>query len=140
MDLYQEFGRIMTEQNQIALATCTGCCPNVRIVNFCWDSSREGVIYFSTFGSNQKVKEFQENSTVAFTTIPSTGNAHVRVKNATVQKSKHTIYDLKDAFVKKIPEYEMTIKQAGKYLVLYELHFKEADVTVDMKNRGSITL
>lgn len=140
MDFTQEFSRIMAEQTQIALATCTEGHPNVRIVNFCCDSARKGVIYFSTFSSNQKVIEFQQNSKVAFSTIPSTGNAHVRVKNAIVQKSEQTIYDLRDAFVQKIPEYEMTIKQAGKYLVLYELNFEEADVTVDMKNRDSITL
>lgn len=140
MNFTEKFSQIMAEQSQIALATCADDRPNVRIVNFCNDSSKKGVIYFSTFGNNQKVKEFKVNSTVAFTTIPSTGNAHVRVKKATVHKSEQTIYDLRDMFVQKIPEYEMTIKQAGKYLVLYELHFEEADVTVDMKNQGSITL
>lgn len=140
MDFSREFDRIMMEQNQIALATCAEGQPNVRIVNCCCDDTQKNVLYFSTFRSNQKVKEFKKNSTVAFTTIPSTGNAHVRVKSATVQKSERTVYDLKDAFCRKLPDYEMTIKEAGKYLVVYELHFDKADVTADMENRGSITL
>lgn len=59
MNYTEKFGQIMTEQSQIALATCADGHPNVRIVNFCNDSNRKGVIYFSTFGNNQKVKEFQ---------------------------------------------------------------------------------
>jgi hypothetical protein len=64
----------------------------------------------------------------------------VRVKKGTVQKSNYTIYDLKDEFIKKIPDYAMTIEQAGEYLVVFEVHFQKADITVDLENSGSITL
>lgn len=140
MDFVKEFNRIMREEKEIALATCNEGNPNVRIVNFCYNSTSKGVIYFSTFGDNQKVEEVEKNPDVAFTTVPHEGNAHVRVKKGTVQKSNYTVYDLKDEFIKKIPDYAMTIEQAGEYLVVFEVHFQEADITIDLENSGSITL
>lgn len=140
MEYMQEFNRIMAEQTEIALATHAEDGPNVRIVNFCWDSRQKGILYFSTFGDNQKVREFEKNNTVAFTTVPHEGNAHVRVKRGTMKKSPLTVYDLKDAFIEKIPDYAETIEQAGEYLVLFEVHFHEAAVTVDLENNDSITL
>ncbi|WP_096877976.1 hypothetical protein [Clostridium amazonitimonense] len=72
--------------------------------------------------------------------LPSKGNEHVRVTEAIIQKSNLTIYDFKDGFVGKIPDYETTIEQAGSQLVLYEIHFKEARVTLDFTQSGNITL
>ncbi|PKM56538.1 MAG: pyridoxamine 5-phosphate oxidase [Firmicutes bacterium HGW-Firmicutes-3] len=140
MDFEKEYGRIMSEQVEIALATCVDGEPNVRIVNFCYKENMKGIIYFSTFGDNQKVEEFAKNASVAFTTIPHEGNTHVRVKNGTVRKSNKTIYDLREEFVKRVPDYAMTIEQAGEYLILYEIEFHTADVTIDFENIGSITI
>ncbi|MBI4858307.1 MAG: pyridoxamine 5'-phosphate oxidase family protein [Acetobacterium woodii] len=140
MDFVKEFDRIMAEQTEIALASCIDRAPNVRIVNFCFKNDSKGILYFSTFGDNQKVSEFVKDASVAFTTIPHEGNAHVRVKHGMVKKSSHTIYDLSAEFIKKVPDYAITIEQAGKHLVLYEIEFHEADVTVDFENVGSITL
>lgn len=105
MDYMKEFMRIMESQSAIALATAVANVPNVRIVNFCSDNQNKGVLYFSTFKNNRKVKEFAENSQVAFTTIPIGTNEHVRANKATILKSNLTIYDLKEAFIKKIPDY-----------------------------------
>ena len=140
MDFLREFNRIMVEHGDIALSTCVDNIPNVRIVNFYYDTKKKGIVYFSTFRDNTKVEEFSKNDTVAFTTVPTKGNEHVRVTGAVVQKSNLTIYDLKDVFVEKIPDYEMTIDQAGSQLVLYEIHFKEAAVTLDFTQYGNITL
>ncbi|MEW9094693.1 MAG: pyridoxamine 5'-phosphate oxidase family protein [Clostridiaceae bacterium] len=140
MDFLREFNRIMVEQSEIALATCVDHIPNVRIVNFYYDTKKKGIVYFSTFKDNSKVEEFSKNNVVAFTTVPSKGNEHVRVTEAIIQKSDLTIYDFKDGFVKKIPDYEMTIEQAGSQLTLYEIHFKEATVTIDFSKCGNITL
>lgn len=140
MDFLQEFNRIMTEQGEIALATCVDNIPNVRIVNFYYDTKKKGIVYFSTFKDNQKVEEFSKNNIVAFTTVPHKGNDHVRVTEAIIQKSNLTIYDLKDGFVKKIPDYEMTIEQAGSQLDLYEICFKEAVVTLDLTHSSNIIL
>ncbi|PKM66088.1 MAG: pyridoxamine 5-phosphate oxidase [Firmicutes bacterium HGW-Firmicutes-2] len=140
MDYEKEYGRIMSEQVEIALATCVDGEPNVRIVNFCYKENMNGIIYFSTFGDNQKVEEFAKNASVAFTTIPNEGNAHVRVKNGTVRKSNKTIYDLREEFIKRIPDYAMTIEQAGEYLIVYEIEFHTIDVTIDFENIGSMTI
>jgi ABC-type siderophore export system fused ATPase/permease subunit len=64
----------------------------------------------------------------------------VRVKHGMVKKSSHTIYDLSAEFIKKVLDYAITIEQVGKHLVLCEIEFHEADVTVDFENVGSITL
>ncbi len=140
MDYPREFERIMTQQCEIALATSVNNAPNVRIVNFYYDVKNRGKLYFSTFRENPKTMEFSENNRVAFTTIPSGGNEHVRVRNATVRKSDRSIYDLQNAFIGKIPEYAVTIQQAGSKLDLYEVHFKEASVTLDYTRSGNVTL
>ena len=63
----------MDIQTELALATCTDDQPNVRIVNFYFDEAAKAVL-FSTFADNEKVKEFERNNSVAFTTIPHQGN------------------------------------------------------------------
>jgi uncharacterized pyridoxamine 5'-phosphate oxidase family protein len=140
MDFLQEFNRIMVSQKELALATSVDNIPNVRIVNFYYDITRKGVLYFSTFSNNSKIEEFAKNNVVAFTTIPSNGNEHVRVNKANIQKSDLTIFDLKNEFIKKIPDYEMTIEEAGNQLSLYEIHFKQATVTLDYTQSDIITL
>ncbi|AWW26500.1 pyridoxamine 5'-phosphate oxidase family protein [Acetobacterium carbinolicum] len=140
MDFVKEYDRIMAEQVEIALATCIDGAPNVRIVNFCCQDDSKGIIYFSTFGDNQKVGELVKNTSIAFTTIPHEGNAHVRVKHGRVKKSSRTLYDLSAEFIKKVPDYAITIEQVGEHLVLYKIEFHEADTTVDLENIGHILL
>ncbi len=140
MDFIPVFKKIMAEQSELALATSVDNIPNVRIVNFYYDPDRKGIVYFSTFRGNAKENEFSKNNRVAFTTIPSSGNEHVRVHEAKVRKSEFTIYDLKDAFIKKIPDYEMIIEQAGSQLIVYEIHFKTALITLDPTQSGKVAL
>lgn len=140
MDFQKEFNRIMTSQKELALATSVDNIPNVRIINFYYNVSRKGIVYFSTFSDNSKVEEFAKNDVVAFTTMPHTGNEHVRVNNATIQKSHLTIFDFKDEFIKKIPDYEITINEFGDYLSLYEILFNKATVTLDYNQSEIITL
>ncbi|MDU1411824.1 MAG: pyridoxamine 5'-phosphate oxidase family protein [Clostridium sp.] len=140
MDFLKEFNRIMLSQKELALATSVDNNPNVRIINFYYNISTKGVIYFSTFSDNAKVEEFEKNNIVAFTTIPSNGTAHIRVNNATIEKSNLTILDLKDKFIEKIPDYETTITEASECLSLYEIHFNEATVTLDYTQSAIITL
>ncbi|WP_346871493.1 pyridoxamine 5'-phosphate oxidase family protein [Clostridium sp. UBA5119] len=140
MDFQKEFNRIMSSQKELALATSVDNIPNVRIINFYYNISSKGVVYFSTFSDNSKVEEFAKNEVIAFTTIPHTGNEHIRVSNATIQKSHLTIFDLKDEFIKKIPDYEITINEVGNYLSLYEILFNKATVTLDYSQSKTITL
>lgn len=140
MDFLKEFNRIMLSQRELALATSVDNTPNVRIVNFYYNVSNSGVIYFSTFYDNLKVCEFEKNNIVAFTTIPSSKTEHIRASNATIQKSDLSIFNLKDEFIKKIPDYETTIAEVGEYLSLYEIHFNQATVTLDYNQSDIINL
>lgn len=132
------FLRIMEQQTEIALATSVDNEPNVRIVNFYFEPNNS-ILYFSTYKGNDKVKEMKANSHVAFTTIPHSGNEHVKAKGI-VQKSKQTIFDLAELFVQKIPDYKDTIEHVGKSLVLYEIKFDTATVTLDLNNIKTIKL
>lgn len=140
MNLLDDFNRIMTEHTEIALASCVENVPNVRIMNFFYDQNSKGILYFSTFKDNPKTAEFAANKNVSFTTVPQKNNEHVRVYKAEVKKSEKTIFDLREGFTKKIPDYEDTIDQAGTELDLYEVHFNKASVTLDMARFGDVTL
>lgn len=131
MNYLKEFEKIILEQNEIALATAVNNIPNVRIVNFYYDERKKGILYFSSFRNNEKIKEFNINPEVSFTTIPKDSTKHIRVQNGRVQKSSLTIFDLKDEFSKKIPEYSEMIEQVGTQLDLFEIHFSEATVIMD---------
>lgn len=132
MNAKQEFTRLINTQTEIALATCTDGQPSVRIVNFCFDEAAK-VMLFTTFGDNEKVKELECNNKVSFTTIPHSGNEHIKAKG-TAKKSSRTIYDVAEHFIKKIPGYKDMIEQAGDYLILYEISFESSVVTLDFEN------
>lgn len=137
MTVKNEFLRIMKSQEEMALATSVDNQPNLRVVNFYFDPE-SNTLYFSTFGNNNKVKEIEANFRVAFTTIPHAGTEHVKARGI-AEKSKLTIFDLAARFIKKMPHYEETIEQAGEFLVLYEIKFNTATVTLDLDNSEDIT-
>ena len=139
MTTAEAFKKIMDEQTEIALATTVEDVPNVRIVSFFYDELKK-CLFFSTFRGNEKIIEFQKNSNVAFTTIPTENTNHVRVHYAQVKKSESTVYDVAEQWIKKIPSYEENIKQAGAMLELYEIHFTEAIVILGMNSRQTIQL
>ena len=115
----------MATQEGMALATSVDNVPNVRIVNF--------------YKGNDKVKEIAANEKVAFSTIPSVGNEHVKARGVAV-KSKLTIFDLAEKFAEKIPGYQETVDAAGKSLILYEIEFDTAVVTLDLEHIDTIRL
>ena len=139
MNMRDEFERIMREQREIALATTTDGLPHVRIVNFYY-ASEERRVYFATFKDNEKVVELAANPNIAFTTVPHNDtNEHVRASGRAV-KSVHTVYDLAALFAAKIPRYQETIDAVGDDLILYEIAFDMAVVTVDMEHIEHIRL
>ena len=138
MSTKAEFLKIMSEQTEIALATSVNNVPNVRIVNFYFDPE-ENVLYFSSFKGNDKIKEIKANPHVAFTTIPHSGNEHVKAKGI-VQKSSKTIFDVADQFIAKVPNYKNTIEYAGESLVLFEIKFDTAVVTKDLSSIETLEL
>ena len=139
MNMTDEFLRLMRTQREIALATSADNTPHVRIVNFIY-APEERRIYFATFADNAKVSEMAANNTVSFTTIPHDGStAHVRAVG-TAAPSTRSIFDLADAFAAKIPGYGETIAAVGSELLLYEITFDTAAVTVDMERSGTVCL
>lgn len=139
MDTIKELGRIMDTQTEIALATIgTDGTPNVRIVNY-YFNPENNVLYFTTFKDNEKVHEMEQNRNVAFTTIPQKGNEHIKARGIALRSEK-TVFDLEDCFCDKIPGYKNTIDFAGDSLILYEIHFKTATVTLDLSDIQTVTL
>lgn len=138
MNIKTEFLKIMAEQTEIALATSVNNISNVRIVNYYFDSN-ENILYFSSYKGNDKIKEIESNPHVAFTTIPLSGNEHVKAKGIVKQSSK-TIFDVADQFIAKIPDYKNTIEFAGKSLILFELKFDTAIVTKDLHTIKTLKL
>lgn len=138
MNIKTEFLKIMAEQTEIALATSVDNIPNVRIVNFYFDPA-ENILYFSSFEGNDKIKEINSNPYVAFTTIPHSGNEHVKAKGM-VKKSSKTIFDVAEQFIAKIPGYKDTIEYAGESLILFEVRFDTAIVTKDLNTIKKLEL
>ena len=138
MNIKTEFLKIMAEQTEIALATSVDNIPNVRIVNFYFEPA-ENILYFSSFEGNDKIKEMNSNPYVAFTTIPHSGNEHVKAKGM-VKKSSKTIFDVAEQFIAKIPGYKDTIEYAGKSLILFEVRFDTAIVTKDLNTIKKLEL
>lgn len=139
MKTTEAFKQIMNEQTEIALATSVKETPNVRIVNFFYDEAKK-CLFFSTFKGNDKIIEFQKNSNVSFTTIPTNNTNHVRVHYAKVKKSDLTVYDVAEQWIQKIPSYEENIQQAGSMLELYEIHFSKAIVILGMDSKKTLEL
>ena len=138
MNVKTEFLKIMAEQTEIALATSVDNIPNVRIVNFYFEPA-ENILYFSSFEGNDKIKEMNSNPYVAFTTIPHSGNEHVKAKGM-VKKSSKTIFDVAEQFIAKIPAYKDTIEYAGESLILFEVRFDTAIVTKDLNTIKKLEL
>ena len=138
MNMKTDFLRIVAEQTEMALATSVNNIPNVRIVNFYFDPC-DNILYFSTFKDNNKVKEIEENPSIAFTTIPHTGNQHVKAKGL-AKRSLKTIFDLEAQFIAKVPDYKKTIDFAGESLILFEVKFDTAIVTKDLATISTLKL
>lgn len=138
MNIKTEFLKIMAEQTEIALATSVDNIPNVRIVNFYFDPA-ENILYFSSFEGNDKIKEMNSNPYVAFTTIPHSGNEHVKAKGM-AKKSSKTIFDVAEQFIAKIPGYKDTIEYGGESLILFEVRFDTVIVTKDLNTIKKLEL
>ena len=138
MNTKTEFLRIMAEQTEMALATSVNNVPNVRIVNFYFDPC-ENILYFSSFKDNDKVKEIEETPSIAFTTIPHTGNQQVKAKGLAKRSSK-TVVDMAEHFIAKVPDYKKTIDYAGESLILFEVRFDTAIVTKDLATISTLRL
>ena len=70
---------------------------------------------------------------MAFTTIPIEGVKHVKAKGI-IRKSQKSVQDLKNKFIEKIPEIKKHFDEGENFMVLYEVSFTKATVTIGVKN------
>lgn len=138
MNARAEFLRMMATHTDMALATVSDNHPNVPIVNFVFDPDTN-ILYFATFQDNEKVFELSINPYVAFTTIPRNSTEHVKAKGVAV-RSARSIYDVAPKFISKIPGYQDTIDMAGDALVVFEVRFPRAVVTLELDQIDTLEL
>ncbi|NOU80442.1 pyridoxamine 5'-phosphate oxidase family protein [Paenibacillus sp. LMG 31459] len=139
MEYVQGFKEIMEVSAHLALATSMDNKPNVRVMSHFYDQQK-GIVYVSTIKQSPKTAEFASNDKVAFTTLPEPAGRLVRVTDAIVKKSGHTVYDLKTGFTKNNPAFESTLEKMGPMFDVYEFHFNEAIVTLGPMRMEKITL
>ena len=133
MDITNNFLEIMKKTNNMVIASSdSNNQPNLRTVNFYY-SPDEKILYFLTLKNSQKTVEFEQNNKVAFTTIPIEGVKHVKAKGI-IRKSQKSVQDLKNKFIEKIPEIKKHFDEGENFMVLYEVSFTKATVTIGVKN------
>lgn len=133
MNGLKEFNSVMKETPEIALATSVGDKPNVRIINYVTLDDTQNCLYFATFPTSPKTQEFEENSGVAFTTLPYGDKPYVRVHEGQVRKSSKGIFDLAEDLIAKVPAYKEIIDMVGDTLAIYEISFTKASITLDFQ-------
>ena len=133
MDITNNFLEIMKKTNNMVIASSdSNNQPNLRTVNFYY-SPDEKILYFLTLKNSQKTVEFEQNNKVAFTTIPIEGVKHVKAKGI-IRKSQKSVQDLKNKVIEKIPEIKKHFDEGENFMVLYEVSFTKATVTIGVKN------
>ena len=125
MEPKEQLAEVMKNTSLIALASSVEDLPNVRILDIFFDE-KQNVVVFPTSALSPKVKEFEANDTVAFTTIPQGPGPVVRVQTATVSKSDWSIDEIKDTLIAHRPGFEMMLKGFGENVVVYEVSFTKA--------------
>ncbi len=125
MEPKEQLAEVMKNTSLIALASSVEDLPNVRILDIFFDE-KQNVVVFPTSALSPKVKEFEANDTVAFTTIPQGPGPVVRVQNATGSKSDWAIDEIKDTLIAHRPGFEMMLKGFGENVVVYEVSFTKA--------------
>lgn len=139
MEFLQGFKEIMGSNAYLALASSKDNKPNVRMMSHFYDEGT-GIVYVSTSKQSPKTLEFAANDNIAFTTVPDAIGRVVRVTDAIVKKSGHSVYDLKAGFIKNNPSFELILKEIGHTFDVYEFHFNEATVNLGGQNMQKVAL
>ena len=131
MDAKAAFDQVMQKGVNMALATCVDGMPNVRVVTFAYDMKEPNKVYFATFPGNRKIQEFQNNERVCFVSLPEGELAELQVRcQGTVKLSVRPLAQIAPFFVAKMPEYQEMLDQGADVLLVYEVVFKDAQVTI----------
>lgn len=125
MEPKEQLAEVMKNTSLIALASSVEDLPNVRILDIFFDE-KQNVVVFPTSALSPKVKEFEANDTVAFTTIPQGPGPVVRVQNATDLEERLVDRGHKNTLIAHRPGFEMMLKGFGENVVVYEVSFTKA--------------
>lgn len=141
MELKQAFLNGMNESMNMALATSVDGKPNVRVVTFGFDETCPNKLYFSTFQGKQKIQEFAQNPQVACMLLPSGHEAGDQVRIfGEVQKSGVTPQGFIALISKKDPKDAEMLTQCADMLLVYEVTFNEAWVTIGISEAKKYTV
>lgn len=131
MDIYQEFLRIMSTQDRMALATSVDGQPDVRMVSFSYNPEAEA-LYFVTYLESRKVEQIKKNGKVAFITLPAGKIEYVRGEGVAGPSSR-TIEEVAPIFEKKRPGYMEHIRPFRDRMSLFEITFHQVRVILSDK-------
>ncbi len=137
MNAKEVFEKVMQNDESIALATAVDNSPSVRVVSFIWDNDK---LYFTSFQGSPKNAQIEANSKVSFITIASNSMNAVRVTEAECKLSNLTVQDKRDVFVAKFPQMGKAFDMAIDQMLLFEVTFKKAKVTLAFRNIEEIEL
>ncbi len=129
-----DLAQVLGGANKVAYATSLQDVPNLRIVNFVWDETTPGILYFASVRDSQGVQEFLASKRIAFSTVPETGNAHVASNHATGQKSQRTLAQMQAQFLAQVPGFDHVLDLIGAKLALYEIQMTSAEVDLGLGN------
>lgn len=138
MNTKEHYIRIMENHTEMAIATSTYSQPNVRIVNYYYDRA-DNKIYFITIERNNKIREFDINPKIAFTTIPNSGYEHIRAKGM-VRKSKKSFAEIENDFRKKVPEIEEVLRLCSDYVNVFEIECERVTVSINFEKSGILEI
>ena len=141
MELMNAYQTVMKGTVNMALATCTGARPNVRVVTYGYDEGTPGRVYFTTFAGNQKVAEFEQNPQVTLLPLPESPDTPNQVRiHGRVQKSAKSLDEVAALILQKAPFFAETLTAGRAGLIPYEVVFDEAMVTVGMTDAQPLKL
>ena len=141
MTLKQNFEIVMEQSTNMALATSVENIPNVRIVTFGYNPAQPGHLFFTTFPGNAKIAEFAKNPNVSCMPLPESPEAGIQVRlHGTVKPSASSIEKIAPLLLKKFPAFQETLQAAKDILLVYEVNFSEAFVTVGMAEAQCVSL
>ena len=140
MDARECFEKTMNGSINMALATSVNDKPNVRVVTFGYSPDMRGRLFFTTFKGNQKIKEFDANPNVSCMPLPDGPESDTQVRIfGEVRKSEVSIDELIGMIEKKCSGNADTIREGGDMMVIYEVCFSQAHVTIGMNPSQLIT-
>lgn len=138
MDYKETLAEILTNDSELALATCVDNVPNNRIISGCYDPAFPGTIFFLTDNDSPKTIEFAQNNRVAIATIPHGPMVFARCNDAIVEKAEIEVGQIWDALVAQVYGIEQMYAAKGDRMQLYAIKLGTVTVQAGMGDSGTV--